>query len=506
MQWFYDNQLKRYITQLVRMFSGFKYQDSEGKQTQIPVLYGDLTRQVGAILRDNSENKIPSAPRMAIYVTRLELARDRLADSSFVSKTHIRERAIGADGQEYLKTEGRNYTVERLMPTPYTLSINVDIWSTNTDQKLQIIEQILMLFNPSLELQTTDNFIDWASISVVYLEEITWSSRTIPAGTESDIDVATLGFTLPIYISPPVKVKRLGVITDIITRIQDGIDDLSDTDPTVDINTGFEVDDEGNVISTETNITDPSTETDGLSNDSSDSTDSSDSGQGDKQTSNIIHTIKINYKDTTLVVSDNTARISHNGPGIMGVWSDFLMKFGEPFHPGVTQIRLKRSDWPYEVVGAIDLDTTTNQLINIDWDIDTFPEDTVITGPSGDKNKIDYIIDPQRTNPNIFDMSTKPRILLLNDIGNITNKDGADAWKSIHGDDFIAKKNDIIEWDGECWVIVYDAASRTCTYTNEKIETVYVSNLNTGTQYKYDGQWLLSIDGDYPPGSWRLVF
>ena len=94
MQHFYDGQIRRYLTQLVRMFSGFSYQDGKGNLTQIPVMYGDITRQVGSIIRDNSENKIPSAPRMGIYVGGLELDRTRLADSSYTNKVNIRERAI----------------------------------------------------------------------------------------------------------------------------------------------------------------------------------------------------------------------------------------------------------------------------------------------------------------------------------------------------------------------------------------------------------------------------
>ena len=73
------------------------------------------------------------------------------------------------NNKEYLNTQGKNYTVERMMPTPYTLNVTADIWSTNTEQKLQIMEQILMLFNPSLEIQTTDNYVDWTSLSVVNL-------------------------------------------------------------------------------------------------------------------------------------------------------------------------------------------------------------------------------------------------------------------------------------------------------------------------------------------------
>ena len=170
MQHFYDAQIRRYITQLTRLFSNFSYKDGKGNLTQIPVMYGDITRQVGHIIRDNSENKIPSAPRISIYITTLEMDRQRTFDASFVGKIHLRERAYDSTGKEYLNTQGQNYTVERLAPTPFTLGINCDIWSTNTEQKLQIIEQILTLFNPSLEIQTTDNYVDWTSLSVVNLD------------------------------------------------------------------------------------------------------------------------------------------------------------------------------------------------------------------------------------------------------------------------------------------------------------------------------------------------
>ena len=107
------------------------------------------------------------------------------------------------------------------MPSPYTLNVNVDIWSTNTDQKLQIMEQLLMLFNPSLEIQTTDNYVDWSSLTSVELTSMSFSHRSIPIGTESEIDIAQLSFTTPIYINMPAKVKKLGIITNVIMSIFD---------------------------------------------------------------------------------------------------------------------------------------------------------------------------------------------------------------------------------------------------------------------------------------------
>ena len=174
---FMMDKLDDILPQLIRLFSNFSYKDGEGKIVQVPVMYGDLTRQVGHILKDNSENKIPSAPRIAVYITGLEQDRTRTSDSSYTSKVHIRERAYDNNNNEYLNTQGKNYTVERIMPSPYTLQVNVDIWSTNTDQKLQIMEQLLMLFNPSLEIQTTDNYIDWSSLTAVELTNINFSPK-----------------------------------------------------------------------------------------------------------------------------------------------------------------------------------------------------------------------------------------------------------------------------------------------------------------------------------------
>ena len=127
MQHFYDGQIRRYATQMMRVLSNFPVIDGDGQTKEVPVMYGDLTRQVANIIRENSENKLPSAPRIAVYITGLELDKDRLTDATYTRKVNIRERAYDEDTKEYLNQEGKNYTVERLIPTPYILRINADI-------------------------------------------------------------------------------------------------------------------------------------------------------------------------------------------------------------------------------------------------------------------------------------------------------------------------------------------------------------------------------------------
>ena len=488
MQHFYDGQIRRYITQIVRMLSNFTVKDIEGNIRTIPVVYGDLARQVGSILKDNSELKIIGAPKITVYVTGLELDKSRLSDSTFVSKIHIKERAYDSNNKEYLNTKGKSYTVERLMPTPYNLSINADIWSTNTDQKLQILEQILVLFNPSLEIQTTDNYVDWTSLSVVNLENVNFSSRSIGTSTESEIDIATLGFSTPIYISPPAKVKKLGIIHTIITSVFNesyGAVDLQQTMPELlayadsryksdaihktSINEdGTTVDEFGNLVATR-----PDTDA----------------------------VIATTYKDYDLFVMNNTLKLIPNTVSAKSVtWKEYLDAHPAIFDPGISRIHLYRNDLNTDIVGYISVNPLDDFIMDVDWDYDTLPSDTIISGPTGNKTKIDYIIDPIKTNPTKLKTVGLRLLLLDTNIGNINNPDGADAWKNNNGTDFIAGANDIIEWDGNTWHVVFDSSE----HGNE---IIYTTNLNTNIQYKFiNNEWFLSFEGEYPHGSWRINF
>ena len=484
MQFFYDGQIRRYITQIIRLMSNFAYKDGKGDLTTIPVMYGDLTRQVAHIIRDNSENKIPSAPRMAVYITSLEMDRSRTADASFVSKLNIRERAFDENNEEYLNIQGANYTVERLMPTPYTLGVNVDIWSTNTDQKLQILEQILMLFNPSLEIQTTDNYVDWTSLTVVDLNGITFSSRGIPTGTETEIDIATLQFTTPIFISPPTKVKKLGVITKIVTSIFN--------EKTGDIDLGI-------------SMPELKAYEDAVSNNAkADITTNADG------TVNISKTVRTDADAVEAVIASGYDIIVLNSivqivdKGVVGQtnWKKVLDVYPGIYQAGISRILLDRADIETTVSGTFAVNSLNENQLIVNWDPDTIPTNTLFSGVTT-RGTVDYIVDPLTYNPTAVKVSGL-RLLILNDIGAAANTDGADAWKSTGGADLVAQANDIIEWNGTQWNILFDASAN-ANSVDSTVDFKYVTNLNTGVQYKWNGAtWLLSFEGEYRKGTWNL--
>ena len=498
---FYDGQIRRYLTQIIRLLSNFTYKDGEGRVRQIPVVYGDLTRQVASIIRENSENKIPSAPRMAVYITGLEIDRERTSDSSFVSKVHVRERAFDTEGQEYLNTQGKNYTVERLMPTPYTLSVNCDVWSSNTDQKLQILEQIASLFNPSFPIQTTDNYVDWTSLTVLNLDRIDYSNRTIPVGTESEIDIATLGFTTPIYISPPAKVKKLGVITNIITSIFD------ESQGTIEL--GLSPVQSGTVDGTNLTIREERvlTDIDGKGERIVDYGQFPNDGTGEMDiqvnrtiTSTVSNatSFSTSWLNLGVYIINNTAKIVDGASIGTILWKEFFSVEPDCYKPGLTEIRLRKENGDY-IIGRVTINPDDPSELLITWDTDTLPASTVIEGPARNANawsSIDYIIDPLRWDPN---QAKTPglRLMLLGKIGSNDNSDGADGWKNNDGTDFVAGENDLVEWDGNRWHVVFDA--------NENKDVIYMNNLNTGTQYRWTGEfWTKSFEGEYSVGSWEI--
>jgi hypothetical protein len=463
---FYDGQIRKYTTQMMRILSNFPVKDGKGRIKDVPVMYGDLTRQVANIIRENSENKLPSAPRISVYITGLELDKARLQDATFVRKSNIRERAFDEDAGEYLNYQGKNYTVERLMPTPYLMRINADIWASNTDQKLQILEQILVLFNPSLEMQTSDNFIDWTAITVVNLENVTWSNRSIPVGVDSEIDIATLTFSIPIYISPPVKVKKMGVVTNIITSMFD--ETRGTIEDGVSIPQLNQFDDVAVAGSTGNEF-------------------------GQKATTILTAEMaNVNYNTYGVYLENSVAQLYANGRTGAKSWEEIFEALPGQYGAGVSRLYLTNADTDVTITGTFALNPLDERLLVIDFDEDTFPQDSIIEG----RTSIDYVIDPTKFNP-LTQLTQGLRLLILDDIGSEDAVESAVAWKNNDGTKLVAKANDIIEWNGTKWNIVFDS--------NSISEVTYTTNLNTGIQYRYNnGEWLKAVDGDYPVGTWRI--
>jgi hypothetical protein len=138
----------------------------------------------------------------------------------------------------------------------------------------------------------------------------------------------------------------------------------------------------------------------------------------------------------------------------------------------------------------------------------SYDEKVYVTKPNGSRTLTLVNIIPESDNPQgniVFQFNEELPKGTIIEYELFLNIDGADAWKNASGTDFSAGANDIVEWDGNTWHIVFDALQNLITQTQEIVDALYTTNLTTGIQYYWNGeQWLLSVEGEYAKGDWSI--
>lgn len=465
MDFFYDSQTRRYLLQFMRIFSDIKVRngpDANGLYTiqRVPIMYGDPSWMVAQLIKGASENTMLPSPMFSAWIENIKMSPKRRQDTQFVGKVSTIEREFNSLTQTYGNGPGVRQDVDRYMPVPYDFTFRLDVWTTNTTTKLQIMEQILMIFNPSLQLQQNSNILDWTSIFEVWLEDIIWTNRSIPQGAEQERDVMSFKFKVEAWINPPAKLKRSGLVAEIVTRVFD-VPDVNDIRGRID----GEYDPFGTCI-----------------------------GGIPLQ----IVTTEGNYKISVAMnngVQEITLLNEYGEVDPALSWAALIEKYGQ-ITANITKIRLKldpdldSSD--SDVIGGIAIDPNRQNVLFFEPDIDTLPVNTIppITG----------IIDPIELQPGngLPPAAAGQRYLL-------TSRDSAGEEPAIPpgvstspwGPSIVAYPNDIIEFNGITWVVIFD--SRNATGLN------YVVNNENGSQYTFDGEdWTYTYFGTYAPGYWRI--
>lgn len=455
-QFFYDNQIRRFLIQFAKIFSNWyvtRGKDPNGNDilVRVPVMYGDSSRQASTIIANNSASNLPSAPLITYYITALEYDQRRTQDPTFIEKVQVRQRAYNETTQSYETTQGQAFTVERLMPVPYTLRVQVDFWTTNYNQKLELIEQLGTLFNPSLEIQSTDNFIDWTSLSVVYQDGLTFTSRSIPQGTGNPIDVMSWKFYMPIWISTSAKLKKQGVIYKIIASIYKGkaLQDIQDEDL---------------LLGTRQKITPY--------------------GYKVLLIGNTLQLLPANEA----FYPPNTNLENPPSPNTNLYWSSLLNVYGK-FKPGISQIWLQNPYMEDDIVGTIVPDPIDDRILIYNIDPQTLPQNTL--------DPVDSVINPLLQGPNagLPGPINGRRYLIVEDIG--SEGSSTVSWGTL-----VAKANDIIQYNATAgeWFVAFDS--------EESTTVEYVTNLTTNIQYRFvqqEGQWMKSYEGWYDQGDYSIV-
>ena len=207
-----------------------------------------------------------------------------------------------------------------------------------------------------------------------------------------------------------------------------------------------------------------------------------------------------------LLIFNNTGRLVHrNGlgddiditnPSNSSSWLKLLDLYPGKFRAGLSQLRFTQPAGN-DVIAYISLDPSDEFSMTLNIDTDTIPSNTIINS----RGTVDAVINPETFNP--VSVAATTRYLILEDI-NISDQigqgsyDGPDAWKNADLSDFQAHANDIIEWNGSAWSIVFDSTVVSAV--------TYITNSYTGTQYKWANEtWSKSYEGIYEAKLWRLI-
>ena len=547
MEYWYNQQLRQYRLQVIRAFSNFSVSigvndDGTPKLRRVPCRWGDASRLAETITNANSENKLPTAPFISVYMTGMSLAPNRRAAPSLVSTQNVIEREYDGEQSKYLGTQGNRYTVQRYMPVPFDITFNVDFWTSNLQQKEELLEQTQVLYNGMIDIQTSNNPLDWTAITTLEPTNITWSSRSIPIGTDNPIDVCTVEYRVPIFINPPAKVQMQKIIQQVVTNIRDGnledggewtSDNLLAQSITTPQNAWIEI------FVASDHLYEISLQS--LGGDKTDSKSLPTRAQGtpnptlvpgtafrfnghhitvpNTSIDDLIAQIRAQTQDTNLnavytlsrqiefwnmsgedIVLENILGTPVENMGLSPTtyrggtlaWWRLFDNYGalrpyNIYNSSATQLRLLASSdldaRDADIVGYVQPHPTNQNLIQWIPDYTTFPTPRL--------DDITAVIDPTRTFPGngLTEPKFAQRYLLLDTIA-----DSSAAWGQV-----VAEPNDIIEWNGAQWVRAFDSGAVTSTQ--------YVLNRYSHKWYKWDGaEWSIWPPRHLGPGTWRLRF
>lgn len=252
--YYYNHQIRNYVLQFMAIFAQMQVSvgkrdsgqvkdvtDCDGNVTgqepiilderliSVPIRWGAPDRVVASLFAENTQNKPVRLPIMSVFTKNFEMAND------------IRHGTGNVRRNTYLKTGGLIpediEVVYQDVPNYLYMDLELNVFTSNVDHLFQILEQIWLMFNPQMNLQTNDALFDWTRLTSV---ELTGHSNelTYPIGTDPRIVQYTLLFRMPIYISAPAVIRkdfiekifmRVGVVSQ-ITNLNDSYEIIAELD------------------------------------------------------------------------------------------------------------------------------------------------------------------------------------------------------------------------------------------------------------------------------------
>lgn len=208
-------QFKRAISQFMRVFSGFQVPVNE-EMRRIPVVYGGMDRVVASVLQQRDHLTNQRIPMFAVNLTGMSIDVNNKR-----SPKHI-------DSIATVDPITSRKAVTRMIGPPYLLNFEVNIIASSNTELYEILEQVLLIFNPRVSIFLDSVAKNSDFITEIILENVQ-SEIQYPMGTDNRLVQMGLTFNVPMRLRYPYEEKD-NIIKDIrINLLDESADSLIET-------------------------------------------------------------------------------------------------------------------------------------------------------------------------------------------------------------------------------------------------------------------------------------
>lgn len=228
---YHGEHMYNYVLQFMAIFSGMQVSIgksdyvTEQETIYVPIRYGSTDKTVEWILSSQTDNKPIRLPVMAAKIEGIEMAPELYKGMrQEAANTHLPRGGSLPDDMKVIRQK---------QPVPYRVMFNLSVFSSNTKNRFEIMEQILRLFDPDIQIFTSDDFKDHYKISKVQLTNISMEEE-YPMGTAQPTMVDNYQFMTVAYIRSPIDLKE-SFVKSIRLRL-DAISNLPASEAVVELN------------------------------------------------------------------------------------------------------------------------------------------------------------------------------------------------------------------------------------------------------------------------------
>ena len=216
---FYHETIKRSVSVFGTLFNNISIKRSDGTLMKVPLAYGPRAKWIARLQQvDLSTTRTAlSLPRMGFELTSIEYDSSR----KLTKRTQLKK----------TKASNPNNMQYQYSPAPYNLGFDLSVLVKNTDDGLQIIEQIMPYFTPdyTVTINTVPDMGDKRDIPIT-LTGVTQTDEYEADFTTRQVLRYDLTFVMKNYIYGPVRDSDIIRTVKARTYIETGSGEISSTD------------------------------------------------------------------------------------------------------------------------------------------------------------------------------------------------------------------------------------------------------------------------------------